>query len=345
MTIYRYTNDAIEPIQEATFAELSVAERNDLQRLLRDQIEIIAPDTLVIAEEFADWDGSQRRIDLLGIDRNANLVVFELKRTTDGGHMDLQAIRYASMVSSMTFAHAVRIFAGYNKLRGRDIDAEKTLLAFLGWTEPVEEDFAGDVSIVLASAEFGKEITTAVLWLRDKGVDIRCVRIKPYGTKELTVLDVQQVIPLPEAEDYVIRVREKTQQERVSRLTNRDYSKYRVSIDGKVTENLAKRRAVLHVVRAIVDAGVSLETLQQDITWKYLYLSIPGILDGERMRAAIDGQLKGDSSRWFTDDGELIHLNGTTYAISNQWGTRSMEAVACMIGHCATVKITCEPMS
>lgn len=259
--------------------------------------------------------------------------------------MDLQAIRYASMVSSMTFAHAVRIFAGYNKLRGRDIDAEKTLLAFLGWTEPVEEDFAGDVRIVLASAEFGKEITTAVLWLRDKGVDIRCVRIKPYGTKELTVLDVQQVIPLPEAEDYVIRVREKTQQERVSRLTNRDYSKYRVSIDGKVTENLAKRRAVLHVVRAIVDAGVSLETLQQDITWKYLYLSIPGILDGEQMRAAIDGQLKGDSSRWFTDDAELIHLNGTTYAISNQWGTRSMEAVACMIGHCPTVKITCETMS
>ncbi|MFO1062791.1 MAG: hypothetical protein U0892_02810 [Pirellulales bacterium] len=202
MTIYRYTNEAIESIQEATFAELSVAERNELQRLLRDQIEIILPDTLIIAEEFADWDGSQRRIDLLGIDRDANLVVFELKRTTDGGHMDLQAIRYASMVSSMTFAHAVRIFASYNKLRGRDIDAEKMILAFLGWTEPVEEDFAGDVRIVLASAEFGKEITTAVLWLRDKGVDIRCVRIKPYGTKELTVLDVQQVIPLPEAEDF-----------------------------------------------------------------------------------------------------------------------------------------------
>ena len=34
---------------------------------------------------------------LLCIDREANLVVVELKRTEDGGHMDLQAIRYAAM--------------------------------------------------------------------------------------------------------------------------------------------------------------------------------------------------------------------------------------------------------
>jgi len=33
-------------------------------------------------------------------------VVIELKRTNDGGHMELQAIRYASMVSAMTFERA-----------------------------------------------------------------------------------------------------------------------------------------------------------------------------------------------------------------------------------------------
>ena len=33
--------------------------------------------------------------------------MIELKRTDDGGHMDLQAIRYAAMVSSMTFAQAI----------------------------------------------------------------------------------------------------------------------------------------------------------------------------------------------------------------------------------------------
>ena len=51
---------------------------------------------LVVAEEFGDWEESKRRIDLLGLDRDATLVVIELKRTDDGGHMELQAIRYAA---------------------------------------------------------------------------------------------------------------------------------------------------------------------------------------------------------------------------------------------------------
>jgi len=64
---------------------------------------------LVVSEEFGDWEDSRRRIDLLGIDKAANLVVIELKRTEDGGHMELQAIRYAAMVSKMTFDRLVEV--------------------------------------------------------------------------------------------------------------------------------------------------------------------------------------------------------------------------------------------
>lgn len=37
-------------------------------------------------------------------------MVVELKRTDDGGHMELQAIRYAAMVSSMVFADVVAAY-------------------------------------------------------------------------------------------------------------------------------------------------------------------------------------------------------------------------------------------
>lgn len=343
MVVYKFTRDAIVPIETPTFSELGITERSDLQRLLRDQIEIIAPDTLVISEEFADWDDSRRRIDLLAIDKEANLVVVELKRTDDGGHMELQAIRYAAMVSSMTFAQAVRFLSEYLKSRGDTRDAEQTILTFLGWPEPREDDFAADVRVVLASAEFGKEITTAVLWLRDKGVDIRCVRIKPYGTKDLTLLDVQQVVPLPEAEDYQIRVREKNQLERVARASARDYTKYQVTIDGHITENLPKRRAVLQIVRAIVEAGVAPETLQRDISWKYLYFKAEGHLTGAQIEAAMLAHGKTETIRYFTADTELVYFGGATYAVSNQWGPRSMEAVQNMIARCPSRTISCEP--
>ena len=59
MAVYKFTNTEIVPLNGSTFAELKIEERGDLQRLLRDQIQIISPDTLVISEEFGDWDDSQ----------------------------------------------------------------------------------------------------------------------------------------------------------------------------------------------------------------------------------------------------------------------------------------------
>jgi hypothetical protein len=53
------------------------------------------------------------------MDRGAHcslsLVVVELKRTDDGGHMELQAVRYAAMVSSMTFDQLVGAHAHFGR--------------------------------------------------------------------------------------------------------------------------------------------------------------------------------------------------------------------------------------
>lgn len=217
MPIFEVTTTGIRRFSETTFSAAGIKERADLQRLLRCQIDVISPDTLVIAEEFGDWDDSRRRIDLLGLDRDANLVVVELKRTEDGGHMELQAVRYAAMVSTMTFEKVVEVYAAYLRRSGTDADARSSLLEFLEWEEPDEDDFARDVRIVLASAEFSKELTTAVLWLNDHGIDVRCVRMQPYEDGARLLVDVQQVIPLPEAAAYQVQVRQKEQRGRQDR--------------------------------------------------------------------------------------------------------------------------------
>jgi hypothetical protein len=45
------------------------------------------------AEEYGLFEDSRRRMDLLALDHTGTLVVIELKRTDDGGHMELQALR------------------------------------------------------------------------------------------------------------------------------------------------------------------------------------------------------------------------------------------------------------
>ena len=223
MPLYEMTSTAFRAIGRASFADLRIRERDDLQRLLRTQIEVLGDELYVLTEEFGDWEDSRRRIDLLAIDQEANLVVIELKRTNDGGHMDLQAIRYASMISAMDFERAEQIHGDYLARIGEPPESARgRMLAFLKWEDHAEESFAPDVRIVLVSEDFGRELTTAVLWLCKRGIDIRCVRLRPYQDGQSCLVDVQEIIPLPEAHEYQVQLRQKEQVERKNRAERYD---------------------------------------------------------------------------------------------------------------------------
>ena len=223
MPIFRLTKNAIEPLSETSFSQQGITERFDLQRLLRANIGVVVPDVMVIAEEFAEWEDSKRRIDLLGVDRKGNLVVIELKRGDDGAHMDLQAVRYAAMVAKMTFEHAVDVFQSFLDKVSERHEARGRLLEFLGWDEPHGDLFGQDVRIVLIAADFSRELTTAVLWLNEHQLYIQCVRLKPYDSGHGVLIDAQTIIPLPEASEYQEKVRHKAIEEREARKEDTGY--------------------------------------------------------------------------------------------------------------------------
>ena len=261
MPLYRVTNEGLAQIERTDFASAKVRERQDLQRLIRDQVQVLDRDLYVICEEFGQWDTGNRRIDLLAVDKTANLVVIELKRSDHGGHMELQAIRYAAMVANMTFEQAVAAHRDYLAARGLDRDAEQSMLEFLRWEEANEEEFGTDVRILLVSADFSREITTSVLWLNEKGLDIRCIRLRPHKLNEELVLQVEQVLPLPEAQEYVVGVREKKRSE--ARTQSRDLTRFDVDIDGQRFADLPKRQAIVRVARRLCDAGATPELLSE----------------------------------------------------------------------------------
>jgi hypothetical protein len=330
MPIFEFTSSGIRRLAETSFGLVGLHERRDLQRLLRDHIEVIAPDTLVISEEFGEWEDSRRRIDLLAIDKSANLVVVELKRTEDGGHMDLQSIRYASMVSTMTFEQAADVFGRYLKQVGKDTqDAREVILEFLGWDDSDEDLFAQDVRIVLASAEFSKEVTSSVLWLIDHGIDIRCVRLKPYNLAERLLVDVQQIVPLPEAAQYQVQVREKVQKEREARVSNTDFTRFDVQIGDELHRTVWKRNAVYLICKRLCETGISPDEIAALFTWRNnAWYSVEGAVDApEFERLALAKSASGgptfDPPRWFADDDELFHANGKTYAFSKMWGGKN----------------------
>lgn len=328
MPIYEFAQSGISRVEETTFSLVGLHERRDLQRLLREHIEVIAPETLVISEEFGDWEDCQRRIDLLGIDKTANLVVIELKRTEDGGHMELQSIRYAAMVSTMTFDQAVDAYGRHLSQTGKgDQDPRAAILDFLEWDEPDDDQFAQDVRIVLASAEFSKELTSSVLWLIDRQINICCIRLKPYSLDGRLLVDVQQIIPLPEATEYQVQVREKARKEREARTSGADFTRFDIEVGGERHLSQWKRNAIFVISKHLCESGIDPGEIATLFDWRSnrVWYSVDGAVgasefEGLAHENAASGGPNFDPRRWHCGDGELVQVNGKTYAFSKQWG-------------------------
>jgi hypothetical protein len=259
--LFRITTTALEPIPRTTFAAELVQERADLQRLLRQNLALLDDDLLFVAEEYSSFQDSKRRVDLLALDRSGQLVVIELKRTDDGGHMELQALRYAAMVSTMTYEQLIATYAEHNH-----VTDEEARQAIEDWLEVGQEpdgdlpDVLPDrVRIILVSANFSPEVTSTVLWLNaNYGLDIVCHRLVPYRHGDDVLIDIQQFIPLPEAADFLIKQRDKDLASAAARerASTKDYTKYDVSIDGITSGPLSKQAAIRHTVRRLVEGGI-----------------------------------------------------------------------------------------
>ena len=256
--------------------------------------------------------------------------------------MELQAIRYSAMISAMTFDQAVDAHHSFLQRIDSTENAEQRILDFLGWNEPDESLFAQDVRIVLASADFSKELTSTVLWLNDKGVDIRCVKMEPYRDEEKIYLDMQQVIPLPEAAEFQVQVRRKKQKEQAKK----DNSKFTLTIlGGGEKQDLNKRYLMYEIVKALIAKRISPEDIKQRLkgTKSSLFTDFEGNLSepqfATELKKADGSGTQSKVERFFCKKEQLFYIENEdrTYALTNQWGKETTSAAQIL---CTEYKIT-----
>jgi hypothetical protein len=336
MSLYEIAESRLARREPATFVDLGLGERADLQRLIRNDIGVLDDDLCVIAEEFGEWEDAKRRIDLLAVDKAGCLVVIELKRH-DGAHMDLQALRYAAMVSSMDFDDVVTIYekhlAKTSPDTGRNARAELT--AFIDSGDEEQSTISSDVRIVLVSADFGRELMTAVLWLnRFEGMDIRCTRLVPYQLEDRVLVDIRQVVPLPEAADYQVRVRRKEQQERV-RTQSRDMTRYHVMVDGDELPDENKRKTMLVMVTNLIGRGVQASAIEEELGSSFQSIEGEPTDPVPAFQAAYP---KFDADWWYTQD--PFREGGRTWLLHKGWGTNTEPALTALVKKFPQVGVT-----
>lgn len=208
------------PVNAGTFKALGALELRDIERWVRAQPDLLGEDLMIVSAQLADNDRFRDRLDLLAVDRAARLVVVELKRDDSGSSAEMQAIKYAARVSTLTADDvAVQLAAYLSSARNLvdETEARALLEAFVTDSDPADplgplSDEDVQPRIILASGQFRPDVTATVLFLRRFDLDVTCVQLTPFETAAGEVLLASTVlIPLREAKDFEQRTAAKRQ--------------------------------------------------------------------------------------------------------------------------------------
>lgn len=208
------SGERLELLHPSTLQQEGFKERQHLQAWLEANPEIVADDMLLITTEFDRWEWGRGipvrdRLDMMYLDGDANLVICELKRGEANDSTDLQALKYASYCSTLTVKDIIEEYGRYH-----NATAEEASAALAAHTESrIEESGIEGVRVFLIAESFGLALTHTVLWLRDHEIDIRCIEVNVFGGDGKPIVTTNQVVPPPQAEDFMVRKRAREKEE------------------------------------------------------------------------------------------------------------------------------------
>jgi len=204
-----------KPVDPESFVDLGVLEVQHIEKWLAAVPEVLGEELLVVTTQFAGFDKTKERSDILALDRAGRLVVIELKRDTSGSRQDLQALRYAAYCATLSLDDLVDLYARHHSTGTKKVTVEDARAKFEehvteGALDTIDEDTRPRIMLVAKS--FQVEVTATVLWLRESwGMDVSCIELVPYTLGDKLLLTSSVRIPLPEAAEYTIKRDQKRQ--------------------------------------------------------------------------------------------------------------------------------------
>jgi len=205
----------LERVMESTFKELKCKERQDLQEWIASEPSVLGEDLLIIQKEFADWENTNERLDLLALDKDGNLVIIENKTDDTGRDVVWQAVKYASYCSTLRLDQIKDIYVQYLIKEGKQEDAKNSIMSFLekdSW-ENVKLNQERSQRIILVAHNFRKEVLSAALWLRKFDINISCIQMKPLKYGDEIFLLPDQILPEKAIEEYTVKLANKAKEE------------------------------------------------------------------------------------------------------------------------------------
>lgn len=208
-------DNSIKPLKARSFLELGFKERQNLQEWIAKYPSCLGEDLLIIQKEFAGFSDTQERLDLLALDKKGRLVIIENKLDDTGKDVTWQALKYASYCAGLKTESICAVYQEHLTRTGQQGVAAELIADFLEVADLSEVTLNRSVSqrIMLIAANFRKEVTSTVLWLMNFKLQVQCFKVTPWSMADDLFLNVEQIIPVKDTQDFVIGLADKAQDE------------------------------------------------------------------------------------------------------------------------------------
>jgi len=213
------SSNRISELKSKTFAELGFGERQHLQEWLANQPSALGEELLVLQKEFDGFDDTRERLDLLALDKDGRLVIIENKLDDSGRDVVWQALKYASYCASLTTSQIIDIYQSYLDRYSGGGNAKELICDFLNVPDIAEVvlNSGNQQRLMLVAANFRKEVTSSALWLLGHGIQLQCFKVTPFALGDDLLLNVDQIIPTPEAKEFMIGMSVKEKEEKATK--------------------------------------------------------------------------------------------------------------------------------
>lgn len=211
-------HNRISKINSKTFHELGFKERENLQEWIAQNPSYLGDEELlIIQKEFDGFDDTNERLDLLALDKAGSLVVIENKLDDTGRDAVWQVLKYVSYCSTLSKQQVIEIYQAYLDKNGTGENAVDKLVEFFDDVSVDELSINDqDQRMILVAGNFRKEVTSTVMWMLNHGISVQCFKTTPYQYQEDLLLDIEQIIPVKETADYVIKMADKVKEAQVA---------------------------------------------------------------------------------------------------------------------------------
>jgi alkylated DNA nucleotide flippase Atl1 len=209
--LFHVEGDRAKPARSISLADAGLRERQHLQEWVVANPTMLGDEILIVTMEFDRWihgagSPTRDRLDVLGIDPSGTLVVAELKRDDAGDSAELQALRYAAMVSRFDEELLVAAYRNHLARLGEFVTDDEARSRLESHADgPLDPAALRKPRIVLMAGSFRPTTTASAVWLTEMGIDVTLIRYQAYSTGDEIVLTTSQLWPIADIEDFTVR--------------------------------------------------------------------------------------------------------------------------------------------